>query len=282
VRIQTSGLPEGIGNVSLVVHQNNLFAFWWENGNVRAWQIFANGAAGPEFSAPGQFLVSDGANLFTVGVNEQLEVFHRQIGSGATTVIASGSGVNAISLKNGFVAVWNGEAAGIQFAYFSHGAERLRSQPPLQTASFFAESADRLLAVSRDFNLRNRYIFKTYNLQTGATATEEADLGTVFTIDLASAGKDFLAVTHSLGPIMEYTGKFWITTVELPRFSSPQITDADLESTLVLNPERRYRLETSTDLLNWTLEQVVRGVSAFQVTTPLTSQGFVRAILVPE
>lgn len=283
VRIQRLGLPEGIVEVSLIVHQKNLFAYLWENGNVRAWQIFPNGAAGPEFSAPGQYLVSDGANLFTVGVNDQFEIFRRQIGSGATTIIAPGGGTFVSPLNHGFVVQWNTETNS-EFAYFSNGAERLRSQPAFHSPASFADSDDRLLVVSRDYNfyLGHRYVFKTYNLQTGATATNETDLGTLLGWDLASAGKDFLVVTHSLGPITEYTGKFWITTADAPAFTPPQLTNTDLKSTLLLNPDRRYRIETSPDLFDWSLEQVVSGFSQFSIERPLAGQGFIRAILVPE
>lgn len=281
VRLQKIALPESIGSVSLVVQQTNLFVFTSPPSKLRMWRIFPTGAVGPETSPPGQFLVSDGANLVGVGVNNQSQIFRTQLGSLATNIIGSGSLLNAQSLKNGFAALWTDEGA-YRFAYFSHGAEILRGQPPLPSFSSFAESADRILVITGDPFWPNRYVFRSYNLRSGNIAAEDAELGTLYNLHVASAGKDFLAVTDSIGPVMEYTGKIWITGAEAPLFSVPQISDTKMKSALVLRPERRYRIESSPDLINWTLQQVIGGVSAFEITTPLARQGFVRAILIPE
>jgi hypothetical protein len=287
-------------NLKLLSHKGELFTYYSSSSDttkdLHIRKIGADGQSGIEMVTHGDYLVTDSANLYALAWDDPLEVYttkllisESNVVRVATNVIGSLSprsgGVYTfppISLRNGFVVQLSDTNAHWYWAYFSDGKQRFRMDALSTSWTDFAESDDYVLRAAR-IDLSNRWLFEAFDSTTGEKLPPvERNLGTVNALSIASAGKDFLAVTDSVGGPISYVGKFWITTTKPPSFTSPQITNTDLESTLVLNPERRYRIETSPDLLDWTLEQVVSGVSAFQITTPLASQGFVRAILVPE
>jgi hypothetical protein len=292
IRIQSLSLP-GLNTVSLLVNQNQLFAFRSEfNGAIRdmhIWKVSATGEAGPEILVQGQYLVSDGRNIISIGLSDQLEVYRITIDPAAanpeisTNVVGLGTSATGVSLQNGFVFYWLDQAGASHRAYFSDGQEKLQLPPD---SDYFADTTDRLLAVTAPTSYGDNYKFQSYNLRTGEIASAEADLGTIhYGVHIASAGKDFLAIADSFGREMEYIGHFWITSAAPAAFTASQITPTGVKATLNLNPERRYRIETSDNLLDWNLQEVVSASAAFDVTLPTSTsstKGFVRAILVPE
>jgi hypothetical protein len=292
LRIQTYSIDSIYApEVRITAHQGELFASF-SSGNVSAplllmWKLGPDGQVGPEIGVHGFYLVSDGAKLFSLGVNDKFEVFKIALDLAAqnpeisTNIIGSSPTARALQLRHGFVAEWS-PAQGRSFAYFSNGQERLRANRPANAATAFADTEDRLLMVSLPPQGGHTYKFDSFNLNSGSRSFIQVDLGNVTHVDLAGGNTDFLATTDSSNAEMKYVGKFWVTTAKAPSFSAPRIEPNFVTTSLNLDPKRRYRIEASSDLMNWNLQQVVSGSPAANVTLANIMQGFIRAVLVPE
>jgi hypothetical protein len=283
--------------LNLTAHKGELFASF-SSVNISApylliWKLDADGQAGPEVDVHGFELVSDGANLFSVGVNDKFQVFKIAVDPDAanpeisTNIFGSSPTIHVAQLRHGFVLQWFPSQGNSSLAYFSNGQERLRINALTNAASAFADTEERLLMASLPpQESRSRLSrFDSFNLQTGEQSFIEADLGNITRLYVAGSTADFLAVTESFNAESDYVGRFWITTAKPPALAAPHVEDYRFTTTLNLDPKRRYRIETSSDLLNWNLQQVVSRSSSFNVDVPWDpwdSQSFLRAILVPE
>jgi hypothetical protein len=278
--------------VQVVSHKGDLFAAF-SVMNPSAPYLFihklgADGQVGPEIIVHGFGALSDGANLFSIGWNESSEIYKIAIDPDApnheisTNIVAVDSGLSATQLGHGFVMQLYPPEGNSSFVYFSNGQERLRAALPTNLLTPFADSDARLLMITLAPEGSHLSRFDSFNLQTGERSSAQTDLGNVTAVEAASAGSDFFAIADAFDLQKEYVANFWITSTKPPTFAVPKIEQGSFNAPLNLNPNRRYRVETSVDLFNWNLQQVVSGSSSVNVTLPGDPQGFVRAILVPE
>jgi hypothetical protein len=226
-----------------------------------------------------------------VGIdNSAIYSFLVEPGAGQTTerlILGVNNQPSAFSLKTGVVVAW-GENTGSTFVYLTNGAPKLSLTSSLPGRPGLAQSDDRLLAYWLTNSPSHQYAFRTINLSTGETADTSVRIGTYASPHIDSAGDDFFAVTDSIGFDMAYIGGFWITTADSPSFGAAGVENLEsgvnpgIKVSLTLDPDRRYRIELSKDLENWTLLEVVGGVSQHEMALSGSERTFVRAILVPE
>lgn len=295
LRLQSYAISTFTTSVNLTAHKGELFASF-SSDNIDApflltWKLGADGQAGPEVDVHDFYLVTDGENLLSVGVKDKFQVFKIALDLAApnpeisTNILGVSPGVLVKQLRHGFVASWATSQDGAQFAYFSKGQERLRANLLTNTQAIFADTEERLLMDSSPIQGNGLSRFDSFNLQTGERTFIETDLGKITKLHIAGATEDFLAVTESFNPEFHYVEKFWITTAKPPALAAPQLEQYRLATTLNLNPRRRYRIETSSDLVDWDLQQVVGGLSSCTAAIPWNeweSPSFIRAVLVPE
>jgi hypothetical protein len=234
----------------------------------------------------GQTLVSDGSTIYSIG-SETGEVYLWQIVPGDTPQEISrrtiGPGINAygVSLRNAFALAWSDGNSQWNYAYMKNGVEQFRAPSLLPQSPKIAASDDHFLVSWVPTLNKNRVSFRSRNLVTGEHAAIVSDFGLNWTLSIASAGKDFFGLTDSTGPGIQYIGEFWITLASAPRFDLVT-SNGFRTASLTLQPERLYRIERSTDLVNWQLLQRVTGQSRFEISPPPGDRVFLRANLVPE
>jgi hypothetical protein len=189
------------------------------------------------------------------------------------------------SVRDGFVIRWSDLQQQSHLTYFSHGAQQFSTVVAFDPL-VIAQSADRLLAAGAGGFLTlpygfQKYFFQTFDLRTHETAIAERPLLRYAGLNIGSAGDDFFCITEhsSYGSILR---SFWITDADQPSFSAARVSDDAIRASLSLNPNRRYRIESSTDFSTWILRDVISGVAQHDVMIGGSEKEFVRAILVPE
>lgn len=275
------------------------FSLVANRGRVYAWQSFPidvggaelhifpllpTGALGPEIIVNGRSLGSDGERLFAA-IPRDGSVYVAAIDPDATTPegararLASGYQPYVVSGPRGLVVSWD-VVGGARFAYLSNGVPRLAGDVPVRRE--FALSSDRLLVAGESNGPRGRYVFTMTDLATRASTSTNADFGTIHSLNLASVGGDFIGVADALGLQMNYIGKFWVTTASPPTFAAPRVSYFGMTATIALLSQRRYRIESSDDLIEWHVIDVISGQSAYEIATGDAGHQFIRAVLVPE
>jgi hypothetical protein len=291
VRGQQIALATDPNRFSLLAMQGKLYAWYSQgpptNSNLHIFPLATSGALGQEITVRGQSLATDQVNLYSVGL-ETNTVFATLIKpgdsqpEGVRTTLGAGSSARGVSLRDGFAVVWNKATNQWDYAYFTNGVEQFRSTSSFPTEPQVASSQERLLMAWRSNSTSHQFFFQSINFVTAETATNATNLGTVSSLNLASAGRDFFGVTDSLGLQAYFVGGFWVADAGIPTFATTKINDSGLKALLTLNPDRRYRIETSEDLLNWNIVDVVSGESDHEVSISGGEKEFSRAVLVPE
>lgn len=292
VRQQQIIFPSGSGRFSMTVNLNTLYAWQWggrtDIADLHIFAVSKTGALGPETLVHGEALASDGENLYSIGpITNIIHVWRIEPNAVPAetndTIVGPGLGGGGVSGRDGFVAMWAPPEGGTAYAYFTNGVEQFAGQslPLTLQPTAVALNADRLLMAQGIVGQRGD-IFYSVDLHTGQTISKQVDLGTALSVNLASAGKDFFGVTDSVGFQASFVGGFWVTEATTPSFAPAQASGGGVKATLTLDPDRHYRIETSADLLNWNLMEMVNGVSAHDVNNSGAQQEFVRAVLVPE
>jgi hypothetical protein len=237
-----------------------------------------------------EFVVSDGENIYTIQrdsgsinlvrldlVAAQPEVRTNRISSGA---LAYGA-----SVHDGFVIWWEDSQQQWDLAYFTHGVQQFSAKVPFYPLTVI-QSSNRLLAAgvggfpALPYGYQT-FSFQTFDLQTHETATAKRALPWYLVLRIASAGDDFFCTTERIsnGSILR---SFWVTDTEQPSFSPAVAGENAIRANLSLNPNRRYRIESSTDFTTWSLRDVISGVSRHEVLVGGNEKEFIRATLVPE
>jgi hypothetical protein len=280
-------------DLKLVAHHGELFGFDSDfNYTIKDLHIYtirADGQVVPQLLGHGSALGSDGVNLYSVGMTQNSEVrtiLLQPTASGlievSTNVIASGSDVEAISLRDGLAVKWSDNISRWSWGYFQNGQQRFHSTTLLPTSPIFSQSEDNFLVAWRNGSMSNRWTFQAYDLHTGTLSEMQMNLGTVNALTFSSAAQDFMGVTSSIAAQIAYVGQFWLTSTPAPIFNALHLDNSQFKASMNLAPDRRYRIETSTDLLHWNVEQVVSGVRGLEIVSPSADQGFIRARLVPQ
>ncbi|MGZ5544355.1 MAG: hypothetical protein ACXWIU_06740 [Limisphaerales bacterium] len=298
VRIQDVTFTPDLYFSNLISAGHHLFACFSDSiQKVHLFTIDEFGNAGNPVELGAGKIVTDGNSLFLIGrasAPQPSDIYLQRIDplsspvEGERTVIGQGVEVFGVSGPRGVLVSWapsNSNSAGYS-AYFTNGVEKFRiSTPSILPRTVLNET--RALRVTTPG--AQRFLFTAINLETGETNSIQTDLGTISryggnssTPTIASAGRDFFGVTDSLGPQSDYIGHFWVTDSELPAFGATKGNGLGIDTMLTLNPARHYRIESSEDLMNWNLEEVVTGVSEHGVTNSGSEKGFVRAVLTPE
>lgn len=234
----------------------------------------------------GESLVSDGANIYSVG-SESGEVYIWRIVPSDIPqemnrkIIAAGNAASGVSLRDAFALVWASSNSQWHYAYLTNGVIKFPSATTLPEKPVIAASDDHLLLAWHATANKNPVTFQSVHLATGQTSSTTVDFGAHKSLDLASAGKDFFGLTDSMKFQMNYIGRFWVTLAARPRFTLTT-SNGFRTASLTLQPDRDYLIETSSDLVNWQFLQQVTGLSRFELPHPLGDLTFVRASLIPE
>jgi hypothetical protein len=299
VRVAPLGAPDVRQYQSLYANNAISFSLVAINGAVYAWEvtgspgsatlgiyrILPSGSLAAPIFVRGESLASDGERLFAALFDSGV-VYVAPIDpqaptpEGARVYLSTGSDPYAVSGPGGVLVSWSTTFNGSAFVYLENGVKRLGRTAPVRRE--FGLGSDYLIVAGESTPLSGHYTFTRIDLLTGSATSTEADLGNIRSLNIASAGADFLALTDSVGFDHNFVGKFWITTAARPMFSSARVSNAGINTTLSLNADRRYRIETSADLIEWNLADVISGETNYQIATSGGTQKFVRAILVPE
>jgi hypothetical protein len=235
-------------------------------------------------------IVTDGENIYSIK-RESAAIYLVRLDltsarpEVSTNAIWSGTLAYGSSVRDGFVIRWSDSQYQWHLAYFTHGAQQFSATVPFYPLAV-VQSSNRLLAAgvggygSLPYGFRT-FSFQTFELQTHETAVAERVLPWYLVLNIASAGADFFCTTERLsnGSILD---SFWITDTEQPSFSAPRASDNAIKADLSLNPNRRYRIESSTNFSTWNLREVISGIPHYEIVVGGNDREFVRATLVPE